>query len=291
MSSNYDIHICMKVINDYTYHWHDDLTIIMVVAGEIKLRVWARDNTLTVGDILVLNSGEIHKLTDMTKGNLIVTISFSRNFCLNACKEFRESVIICNSSLYCNSNFEKYYELQKKLKRLINEYGKYLYNSDVKDKAEDIIKYLCYNFDYISVGERQKRFSEYIIARNKMLYRKVFLENGELNDMSLKELASYLGINYVYLRSDIRDRYGHGFSWLKYTIMTENAARMMLSTKKRIIDVSNQCGFSDQKYLRKYFKKFYECNPSEFRKQYKENIEQLGFIEIPLKSNFTYISR
>ncbi|MCT4598308.1 MAG: helix-turn-helix domain-containing protein [Vallitalea sp.] len=283
MENSSDVRACVRVVKDHLYHWHDDITIVMVVEGIIKLRVWAKDNIMKSGDVLVLNQGEVHKLTAITEENLVVVVSFDRKFCLEACSGFEESIILCNSVQYRNNNKEIYYELQLKLRDLIYEYGKESCNCNTREKAKEIIGFLCYHFDYISSGENHKRFSEYIIARNKLLYKKVFLEKSELSEMSLKDLSSYLGVSYAYLRIDILERFGYGFSWLKYTLMTEKAARMMLTTNKRLIDISNQCGFSDQKYLRKYIQKFFQCNPSEFRKQYKKQCKKDGYVEIPLQ--------
>ncbi|MCT4686130.1 AraC family transcriptional regulator [Vallitalea sp.] len=283
MGIDSSVHACVRVVKDHLYHWHDNMTVVMVVAGKIKLRVWAKDNIMKSGDILVLNKGEIHKLTAITEENLVVVVTFDREFCLSACCDYKESIILCNSVKYGNRNKERYNELQLKLRDLIHEYGKTSCNCNTRKKAKEIIKFLCYHFDYISSGKNHKRFSEYIIARNKLLYKKIFLENSELSEMSLKNLSSYLGVSYAYLRIDILERFGYGFSWLKHTMMTEKAARMMLTTDKRLIDISNQCGFSDQKYLRKYIKKFYQCNPSEFRKQYKVQCEKEGYVEIPLR--------
>lgn len=283
MQNGNDVHACVRVVKDHFYHWHDDLTIVMVVAGEIKLRVWARDNLMSSGDILVLNRGEVHRLTAMTEDNLVIVITFTRKFCLEASADFEESIILCNTVKYGNQNRKIYHELQLRLKDLVREYGKETCSSNTKEKAKKIIRFLCYNFDYISSGERHRRFSEYIIARNKMLYRKIFLENSELSSLSLKDLSNYLGVSYAYFRIDIIERFGYGYSWLRYTLMTEKAARIMLTTDKRLIDISTQCGFSDPKYLRKYIRKFYQCNPSEFRMEYEKQCKKESYFEIPLK--------
>lgn len=279
-----DVHACVRIIKDHPFHWHDALTIVMVVEGSINLRVWARDNIMKPGDIIALNPGELHRLSAITVDNLVIILSFSWEFSLRACKNFVDSIIICNSVQYEKKNPYIYDELNSKLSDMINEYGKPSCLGKVQEKAESVLRHLCYNFDYISVGIDHKRFSNYVISRNKMLYRKIFLENSELTDMSLKALSEHLGINYTYLRTDILKRFGFGYSWLKYTIMTERAARIILCTDKRLIDISNQCGFSDQKYLRKYFKKFYECTPSEFRNKHKvPYCKNDSFVEIPIK--------
>lgn len=277
-----DVVACIRIIKDHPYHWYEDMTIVMVLAGKIKLRVWARDNIMITGDILVLNRGEIHKLTAITKDNLIAVISINREFCLGACEDFEESVILCNSVQYGANNKEKYHKLKLKLSDLIYEYGKSIESEEAIHLTKEFVTYLCDHFDYLSVGEGDKQFSQFIINRNKMLYRSLVLESTSLSDMSLKKLSEHLGLNYTHFRTDIIQRFGVGYSYLKYKVMTERAGRMILTTNHRLIDISNQCGFSDQKYLRKYIKKFYECTPSDFRNEYKNRSCKDAYVEIPL---------
>lgn len=141
-------------------------------------------------------------------------------------------------------------------------------------------------FDYLTCGIRLERFSEYVIARYKFLFSETFDYDGKVNNVSLKEIAQCVGVSYAYLRTDIIERFGHGYSWLRYTIMTEMAARLVLTTDRTLMSISVQCGFSDPKYFIKYFKVFYECKPSDFRKQYRETVYDYndGYIEIPIKN-------
>lgn len=272
------IDVSARVIKNYLYHWHDDMTIVMVASGQVKLRVWAKDNMMEEGDIIVVNRGEVHKLTAITEDNLVIVISFDKKVCIEASFDFEESIIFCNSVQCKNDNKEMYQELKKQLIKFMYVYQKEG-DCNCRERAKEIIRLLCHDFDFISSGIRHQRFSDYIIKRNRWVFRKVFAENGEMSEMNLKEIADYLGVNYAYLRGDIIERFGYGFTWLKYKMMTENAAKMILTTDKRLIDISNQCGFSDQKYLRKYINIFFECNPSEFRKQYKNQKHDNSYME------------
>lgn len=266
------VHACIRIIKDHPYHWHDDMTIVMVVTGEIKLRVWARDNVMKAGDFIVMGPSYIHKLTALTTDNLVVILTFNRALCLDVRSDFLELIIVCNSVKYRELKIEKYHECQVKLNELVEAYGKDWCGSNVMEKSRQLIKFLCYHFDYISVGEKSHRFSDYIIRRNRLLYSKIFVGSCEWANMSLKDVAKELDLNYTYLRTDILERFGVGFSWLRHTAMTEKAAHLILTTDRRLIDISNQCGFSDQKYMRKYTKIFYECTPSEFRRKYKNHL-------------------
>lgn len=287
MGNSLGINSTVKIVRKYPYHWHDDLTIVMVVSGKVSIRMWARDNIMERGDFAVINPREVHKLEGVTNDNLIVVTSISEEFCKKVYGGYEDSVILCNSNRYRHKNPSKYKALELKLKDLICSYEEDENEcSNIVLAATELVKYMYRNFDYLSVGNDLNRFSDYIITRNKMLYRKIFLNFGEYQNLSLKEIAEKLGVNYTYLRTDILEKFGHGFRWLKYTIMTENAARLALSTDMNLMNIGLQCGFSDQKYMIKYFKTFYECTPSQFRKKYKHvgnlNEDNL-YVDIPIK--------
>lgn len=282
MEKDRDVQACIRIIKDHPYHWHEDLTIVMVITGEIKLRVWARDNRMRAGDFIVLGPSYIHKLTALTTDNLVVILSFSSALCLEVRHDFPELIIVCNSVQYRGKKVDVYYNFQMMLLELIKAYGMESNHWMVLDKSKKLIEHLCFKFDYLSTGAKGTRYSEHIVARHRLLYQKVFFGDCEWAELSLKDVAKKLDISYTYLRTDILDRFGFGFNWLKYSMMTEKAAHLMLTTDLRLIDISNQCGFSDQKYFRKYTNKFYECTPSKFRKKYKSHKTCEAFIEIPI---------
>lgn len=277
----------VRIFRDQPYHWHEDLVIVMTIAGQICIRMWARDNILSAGDFLVINSNEVHKLTAITDDNLVVVTSLKREFCEACCPEFKDVIIICNSYQYREKHEIKYKKIEVKLKRLIFELGK-LNSCDeiVKRKGYDFIKHLEEQFNYLTCGIKLERFSDYVIARYSFLFDEMFSSDRKVNNVSLKEISACVGISYAYLRTDIIDRFGHGYSWLKHSIMTEMAARLVLTTDRTLMSISVQCGFSDPKYFIKYFRIFYECKPSDFRKLYQHSINRTneGYTEISIKN-------
>lgn len=43
---------------------------------------------------------------------------------------------------------------------------------------------------------------------------------------------------------------------------------LLLGTDSTIVQISEECGFSDVKYFYSAFKKWYNCTPAQFRKKY-----------------------
>lgn len=135
----------------------------------------------------------------------------------------------------------------------------------------EIVAYLCKHFDYVSRGIQLANYSTKVIERYKILFSEALHPDGKLFKSSLKDIAVCLDVSYLHLRKDIIERYGHGFTWLKNSKMVERAAKMILTTKESITQISYICGFSDPKYLIKYFKTYFNCTPSKFRSVYRDS--------------------
>ena len=56
---------------------------------------------------------------------------------------------------------------------------------------------------------------------------------------------------------------------------------LLLNTDKTILEISEECGFSDVKYYYSAFKRWYNCTPKQFRDQYgRASEEKLRYFEL-----------
>lgn len=274
----------VRVIDKLPYHWHDELTVVKVLKGEVKVRIWARDNFLKKGDIMVFNIGEVHQVESITKDNFVLILFINKEYCEEIINGFDRFIIFCNSHKYEHMHPLKYKQFRKYLNELILAVINYSLDSSyaIDKYVEKFLEYATTEFDYVTCGVDLKKFSRKVIKRNRQLYREYLLANGQNRKLSLKQVADAMGISYSHLRKDIIERYGHGYKWLQFTVMVENAVRMIVMTNHPITYIGEYCGFSDPKYMIKYFKIFFNCTPSEFRILYKDNYESYKFIELPL---------
>lgn len=255
---------------EFAYHWHNSLAILHVLNGAVELRIRAENNALHKDDIFVINPGEVHRLKAITEDNLVSIVFFDDRFCNQVDPEFNERAILVNSFKYEAIYKEKYL--------LVKNYLNHLYEAlDSGDEFKTMITShqmlveLCYKYDFVTCGRSLELFSDKVVQRNKTILREAIRFDSPYHDKSLKEIASLLGLSYSHLRKDILTRYGYGYKWLKYSFMTESAAKQIAVTNLPITIIGEQCGFSDPKYLIQYFRIYYEMTPSEFRKHFREN--------------------
>lgn len=104
--------------------------------------------------------------------------------------------------------------------------------------------------------------------------------------MRLKDMMSMIDVTLSHLSYDIKETFGQTFQELLYYGKCAEAAKLLLGTDERIVDIALDCGFSDVKYLIKHFKKFFGHTPSEFRRLYRADGKTLAvrtrFTELPL---------
>lgn len=262
----------IRIIKKHPYHWHDAVTIVRVIEGVVKLRFRSQDYILKRNDLVIINVGEIHDIEGLMN-NLVIVTHIDASFCRMTIKEFDDIFILCNSVKYESEMVDKYSKLRNLYASLIKNNNSTIFtdNGDLYQYAVSMLKYLCKEFDYISSGESLNRPSKKIIKRYKTIYQSAIKINGKFSKLTMKELADQLDISYAHLKKDISVRYNHTYKWLKYAVMVENACKLLLTTNNSIMHIGVVCGFSDPKYLIKYFKIFYDCTPSKFRSIYRDS--------------------
>lgn len=276
MVQNNKLSVSVHKIKDNFYHWHNGLTLLKVISGKIMIRARARKTILSAGDFIVINDGEIHQFTAITDENYIIQINFSNAFCQIAHNAYEHAVIHCNSAIYTCDHPLKYQYFSYKLNMFLHNIrrSKAIEFEEIDLKlGEELIRFLCEEFDYISGGYKLKPFSTSVIERNRWLFNQVFDSAGAFHTCNLKEVSQLLGVSYSYYRRDIINRYGFGFKYIQSVFMAEAAAKMLIHSSYSATTISCQCGFSDYKYMLKYFKLLFDCTPLAFRKAYKKPLD------------------
>lgn len=256
----------------YPYHWHDHLVILKVLKGAIKVRRWSVDSCLSAGDFIIFNIGKIHQVEPISEENLVALIYIDKKVCQKHMPSFTSMVILCNSSYFEEKNKQSYAQLRLIIDNLIREYfkNKPLNIEEMDLYMVELFRLLYEKFDYVTCGKDFKKFTPKVACRYKQLYEEIALLEGPLSFRSLKSVSKDMGVSYSFLRKDIVDRFGIGYKWLIHNIAVDYSAKLLLETDEPITTISQLSGFSDPKYMIRYFKTYYKCTPSSFRKTYNK---------------------
>ncbi len=102
------------------------------------------------------------------------------------------------------------------------------------------------------------------VDRNAMLHRKVsrFVEENYMNrDLSLQDLADYMGLNYYYLSRQFKNIVGDNFTTYLTAFRMEKAKEKLAQKDISIKQVAAEVGFSDSSSFIRAYKKYYHSTP------------------------------
>ncbi len=87
-------------------------------------------------------------------------------------------------------------------------------------------------------------------------------------NLSLREMSRKYYINNAYLGQMFKKKYGVSFKDYLTDYRIKEAARLLLSTDKKIISIAEEVGYRDSDYFVQKFIERMGCTPSSYRKDH-----------------------
>ncbi|WP_455637467.1 AraC family transcriptional regulator [Parabacteroides sp.] len=90
------------------------------------------------------------------------------------------------------------------------------------------------------------------------------------NQITVDELAQYMGMSISTLSRFLKKNTGHGFTDFLQEFRINSVVRELNNNEKEsIMDIASRCGFVSQSYFYKVFKKYKNVTPQEYRENYQ----------------------
>jgi len=118
---DFPLNIRIARVKEYPFHYHQDVDIIFVLKGEIRIKNVCHNYLLKEGDIFTNSGHEIHGLTATEKDNVVAFIQVSNRF-FTQC--FPSLPRACFMTYVRDNKHLKLDILQKMLLRILLEYKK-----------------------------------------------------------------------------------------------------------------------------------------------------------------------
>ena len=129
-----------------------------------------------------------------------------------------------------------------------------------------------YNINEITyrIHENLDVFTESLFftsEKNNKLVRKAteYIHDHSAEKISLSEVSKNLGVTSPYLSMLFKHVTGLTFRDYLNKVRVEDAKRLLISTDYQIMEIAVACGFNDQSYFTKVFKKYTGLSPRNFR--------------------------
>ncbi len=252
------------------WHWHDEIEIIYIENGQMKIRIPSKSFLLEKGDCLIINSNILHYGTAIMECDLHSLVFSPTLISGDENSVFAKKYI--NPLLSC-SDFSDYF-----IKAGSNEKVARWFCRAFEALAQD-----CYGHEFI-VRENLSRICLFLYAefnpqtdtpnvpldQDNLRIRKmlVYIQKNFAENISLSEISNAADISErECLRCFKRTIQLSPIQYLlKYRIM-QGAEMLLRNPADSISEIATLCGFDSPSNFSKIFKRFYNCTPREYRKK------------------------
>ena len=119
-------------------------------------------------------------------------------------------------------------------------------------------------------------FSFHGVRHSSVLRRaERFIWDNYTRKISLEEIAAYSGLSAPYFSTIFKEEMGENLSSYLNRLRVEKASNLLMTTGKTLSEISEICGFEDQSWFSKIFKKYNGISPGKFRDKGGSYLEQI----------------
>lgn len=245
-------------------HYHENIELLFLLQGELRITVEEDDFKLGSGDIIVINANRNHSYEGA--GDLLIgrfLLSYSK---ISELLGSSTVLFWCNSTLDDNSAYE---ELRLVISRVFNQYLK---DEKSQGSGRIYLNSLYYQMLHIMVknflltekdvryegekGEKDDRVQE-IFSYIRLNYRR---------SISLQDIAGQLYLSPAYISKYIKRKCNSSFVELINSVRLGHAMEDLMYTENSVMKIAMDNGFASVAAYNKAFKDAYKATPSEFRK-------------------------
>ena len=250
-------------------HWHLEYEIIVVREGTLTLILDEQKVIANAGDLVLLPEGTLHmgEPTDCVYDCIV----FSRELISErrsggAIRElFRR---LPARDTFSEAEFPKLHALVSELIRALEK--RETENAELRIASEATAVGLVYQFfgTALSVGAISKRAVEGKRHTEQLKRVLVYIESNFREEISLSDLASEAGLSAKYLCRLFSQLTGKSPVEYLNEYRVDRACALLSDTDLPILDIVYSCGFNDQSYFIKTFKKYKGTTPGAYRKNF-----------------------
>lgn len=258
---------CSMFLVDLYYrppHLHKELELILALRGSGTVSNGKTAFSVSTGDILIFDSGEVHELNGGQLGLRLLAIQISKSFCKRYCGHLRNIRFQTNSvdksgpqEMVCALQNAMLNAFEAYLDRSIS--GSFRCMAFINQIFEHLLQLAPHQFLDQSKLTGQAKQDERI---HRIL---MYLEEHFREPLRLNDIASAEGITETYLSHFFRQHLHITFQDYLSRLRVEAAMHMLKATDLSLTGIAYECGFSDPKYLNRGFKKTLGVSPAEWR--------------------------
>ncbi|MCA1041824.1 helix-turn-helix domain-containing protein [Bacillus infantis] len=267
------VNIFTQTVERFPYHWHEDTEILLILDGELEIRIGQDRYQLKTGDIFLVNGNELHFIhshTSYGKTQVLAMQMDSRYL-----KDF--GIDMEYKRFYLNSRDEQNapkaimdelkFILANMMDLVINR--KSHYHLKMKKWLLELAVILLEHFEVKSKADYKQPDSDQRLLDILKFMNKNCMKAG----LSLQDTANEFTLNPQYLSRYFKAKVGMSFKKKLDNMRLNKSLQALQITDQTVTEIALEYGFPDSKAYYRVFKEVLGITPKEYRNAYKVEIE------------------
>lgn len=261
-----------EYICSYPLHWHEEMEIIYVIKGCGTVFVQSQKHTLQAGDMIIIPPQIVHSIEQLNDQpmeyfNILFQFSLLQDNPADGCYEKYFLPFYKHTR-----TFPFYLAADEPLNRLLLPYVTDL----IENRKESYTGYeLMVKSDLLAVMHYLNQYSvpsdnmELSLQSTYDKLKKLLLYVWEnySDTITVRQAADICGFSESHFMKLFKELTGTSFSQYLKNYRLEIAARRLVDTKQKIVEIAEHTGFSNHSYFTRAFLFKYGVSPSEYRKK------------------------
>ena len=270
---DFPLNIQIIQVDEIPFHYHQDVELVYVLKGEIRLKNGYYNYLLKEGDIFTNSGHEVHGLRATDSDNVIAVIQISNRFFT---QYFPQLPKACFRTYVNDDRYARLEDLRGMLLHILLDYTRrsFNYKSTCIYQMIDIIKYLNQYFNLFAFENQVvvnfKNNNPVIVERISHIINYVY--ENYANRITLEELSKREHLSSFYLSHLIHTYMGISFQKFLCFARSEMSEIPLLETNDKISTVAKKVGFSTTAYYEKFFREWFGHSPQEHRVLFQTHI-------------------
>lgn len=263
-------HIKDTAHKEYNYHYHDFHKILILLSGDVTYCIEGRTYDLRPNDIVLVNSGEVHKpiiRSDAPYERIIIYVSPDY---LSEYRDAKNDLSLCLRQAMAEQShvLRLHSSMNGKLGSTIRELDRSLYDEDYANELYHRILFLEFMIQLNRAAlHNHVEFIGDSASNDKILSVLDYLNEHLTEDISIDELSSRFFLSRYYLMHTFKEQTGYTIgSYLSTKRLF--LARDLIAKGTPITDVCYACGFHNYSTFSRAYKKSFGESPREYRQNF-----------------------
>lgn len=250
-------------------HWHEDIEIIYLVEGKLRVGISNKIYQMYERDILFIAPGSAHcffaEKEFSNRAVIQFRISIFDSF-LSGIQDTKTIKPMFNISTLLNPGNNLHTLLEKQINELINEYNnkalgyKLILKARLYDLAGNLLRHMPKNTQPDEEVNNQK---EAILRLDKVFQ---YINENYQNKIDLNDITKAAGLSKYYFTRFFKENVGVTFIDYLNSLRIAKSEHFLMNSNESIIEIAYKCGFNSVKTFNRVFKKIKGSSPVAYKK-------------------------